>query len=57
MWGLCRWEQLERVSEFKWLRCVLDETGTDGAEYRRKVVSGRKAAGALRYRLVLLYGS
>ena len=28
--------QLEYVSQFKYLRCVLDESGTDGAEYCRK---------------------
>ena len=28
--------------------CVLDESGTDGAKCRRKMVSGRRVAGALR---------
>ena len=28
--------------EFKYLGCVLDESGTDGAECSRKVVSGRR---------------
>ena len=28
---------LEHVSEFKYLVCVLDESGTDGAECSRKV--------------------
>ena len=32
--------RLEHVWEFKYLGCVLDESGTDGAECRRKVVSG-----------------
>ena len=36
------------VSEFKYLGCVLDESGTDGAEYSRKMVSGRRVAGAIR---------
>ena len=31
---------LEHVSEFKYLRCVLIELGTDGAEYSRKMASG-----------------
>ena len=30
---------LEHVSEFKYLECVLDESGTDGAECSRKVAS------------------
>ena len=42
--GFC----LEHVSEFKYLGCVLDESGTDGAEYSRKVASGRRVAGAIR---------
>ena len=28
--------------------CVLDESGTDGAECSRKVASGRRVAGAIR---------
>ena len=39
---------LEHVSEFKYLGCVLDESGTDGAEYSMKVASGRRVAGAIR---------
>ena len=39
---------LEDVSEFKYLGCVLDELGTDEAECSRKVVSGRRVAGAIR---------
>ena len=31
----------EHVSEFKYLRCVLDEPGTDEAERRKKQASGR----------------
>ena len=40
--------RLEHFSEFKYLRCVLDEAGTDEAECSRKVVSGKKVAGAIR---------
>ena len=40
---------LEHVSEFNYLGCVLEESGTDGAESIRKAVSGRKVAGAIRY--------
>ena len=40
---------LEHVSEFKYLRCVLDESGTDGAECGRKVASRRRVAGAIRF--------
>ena len=39
---------LEYVSEFKYLGCVLVESGTDGAKCSRKVVSGRRVAGAIR---------
>ena len=28
--------------------CVMDESGTDGAEFRMKVASERKVAGAIR---------
>ena len=34
--------QLEQVSEFNDLGCVLDESGTYIAKYDRKVASGRK---------------
>ena len=40
--------RLGHVLESKYLECVLDESGTDGAEGSRKAVSGRKAAGAIR---------
>ena len=33
---------------FKYLGCVLDESGTDEAEFSRKVVSVRRVAGAIR---------
>ena len=39
--GIC----LEHVSEFKYLGCVLDESGTDEAKCSRKVASGRRVAG------------
>ena len=42
--GVC----LEHVYEFKYLGCVLDEAGTDGAVCCRKVASGRRVAGAIR---------
>ena len=42
--GFC----LEHVWEFKYLGCALDELATDGAEYSRKVASGRRVAGAIR---------
>ena len=31
------------------LRCVLDESGTDGSECSRKLASGRRVAGAIRF--------
>ena len=37
---------LDHGLEFKYLGHVLDESGTDGAECSRKVVSGRRLAGA-----------
>ena len=40
--------RLEHVSEFKYLGCVLDEVGTNGAECSRKVASGRRVAGPIR---------
>ena len=40
--------RLEHVSEFKYLGCVLDESGVDRAECSRKVASGRGVAGAIR---------
>ena len=40
--------RLEHVSEFKYLRCVLDESDTNGAECSRKVASGKRVAGAIR---------
>ena len=43
--GLC----LKDVSEFKYLGCVLDELGTDEAKCSRKVASGRRVAGDIRF--------
>ena len=40
--------RLEHASEFKYLGCVLDEPGKDGAECSRKVASGRRFAGVIR---------
>ena len=40
--------QLEHVSEFKYLGCVLDESGTGESECCRKVASRRRVAGAIR---------
>ena len=40
--------RLEHVSEFIYMGCVLDESGPDGAEYRRKVASEKRVAGACR---------
>ena len=39
--------QLEHVSEFKYLGCVLDETSTNESKCRRKVASMRRVAGAI----------
>ena len=40
--------RLEHVSEFKYLGCVLDESGTDEEECNRKVANGRRVAVAIR---------
>ena len=40
--------QLEDVSDFKYLGCISDESGTDGPEYSRKVASGRRIGGEIR---------
>ena len=40
--------RLEHVSEFKYLGCVFDESGTDKAECSRKMASDRRVAGAIR---------
>ena len=41
--------RLEHISEFKYLGCVSDKSGTDLAECSRKVVIGRRVAGAIRF--------
>ena len=46
--GLCKQIRLQHFSEFKYMGYVLDELGSDKAEYRRKVESGRRVAGASR---------
>ena len=40
--------RLEHVSKFKYFGCVLDESGTDGAECSEKVAIGKRVAGAIR---------
>ena len=45
--------RLEKVSQFKYLDSVLDESGTDVVECHRKVASGRKVAGATRSIVIL----
>ena len=45
--------RLEHVSEFKYLRCILDELGTYEAECSRRVVSRRRVASALGLWLML----
>ena len=39
--------RLEHDSVFKYLGCVLDEAGIDGAEYSRKVATGRRVANVI----------
>ena len=39
---------MEHMSQFKYFRCVLDESDRDAAECCRKVAIGRKVAGAIR---------
>ena len=38
----------ENVSEFKYLGCVLDKSGTDGTECNKKVANERSVAGPIR---------
>ena len=40
--------RFERVSKFKYLRCVLGESGTDEFQCRTMVVRVRKVSGAIR---------
>ena len=39
---------LEHISEFKYLGCILDESGTDERECSSKMTSGRRVPGAIR---------
>ena len=43
-----RRDRFEHVSEFKYLRYVFNESGTDEAECCRKVASGKRVPGAIR---------
>ena len=45
--------RLEHVSDFKYLGCVLDESGIDRVECNRRVASWRRVAGAIRSLLML----
>ena len=40
--------RLEHAYELKYLECLLDETGIDGAECIRKMASGRRVEGAIK---------
>ena len=42
--GIC----LKHVSELKYLECILDESGTDGAECSGKLACRRRVAGAVK---------
>ena len=46
--------RLEHVSQFKYLGCVLDESGTYEAKYSKKVASERRVAGAITYLWLML---
>ena len=45
--------RLEDVSEFKYLGCVLDESGREGVDCSRKRGRGRRVAGAVRSLLIV----
>ena len=45
--------RLEHISEFKYLGCVLDESGTDGAECSRKAGNRKRMAGVIRSLVIL----
>ena len=47
--------RLEHVSKFKYLRCVLDESGTDEAECRKKLAYDRVDGKAM-WRVLQLHG-
>ena len=40
--------QFEHGTEFKYLECVLDESGTDVAKCRNNMTNGMKVVGAIR---------
>ena len=42
------WKEKCRIDEFRYLGCVLDESGTYETECSRKVMSGRRVAGVIR---------
>ena len=48
MRDLCGWARLDQMLKLKYLGCVLDGSGEDVVGCCRKVVSGRKVAGAIR---------
>ena len=37
------------LEQFKYLGCILEKSGTDGAECSSRVVSGRRVADAIRF--------
>ena len=39
---------MKHVSEFKYLGCILDESGTEWAECSKEVASGMRVVGAIR---------
>ena len=49
MLGSCRWDLFRACLRISIFGCVLDESGTDGAECSRKVASGVRVAGAIRF--------
>ena len=44
--------RLEHVSEFKYVGCILDESGTDEAECRNKVTSRGIVGGTIKSRVI-----
>ena len=44
LWTKCNWSMCQGL---KYLECDLDESGTNDAEYRRKVARGRNVAGTI----------
>ena len=41
--------RFEHVSKIKYLGCVLHESGADGVECSRKVMSGKRIVGAISF--------